>query len=219
MSASPATATTRWSRASCCRSPISGAQQGQIVNTYNFVPNGQVGGGVWTSPTYDAATNTIFLSTGTLAGFTQTQSQAIVALNASNLAYEGSWQLPFSASISDSDWSTTPTLTTDAAGDQLLSVANKNGILYTFNRNNLAAGPIWQNQIAIGGTCPTCGDGTIASGIFANGTLYYAGGHNVQNGHGARRLDHRVRPRHRERCCGAGRPTSRSSARPPTSTA
>jgi outer membrane protein assembly factor BamB len=164
---------------------ISGSQQGQIVNTYNFVPNGQVGGGIWTSPTYDAATNTIFLSTGTLAGYTQTQSQAIVALNATTLSYVGSWQLPFGASIADSDWSTTPTLTTDAAGDQLLSVANKNGILYTFNRNNLGAGPVWQHQIAIGGTCPACGDGTIASGIFANGTLYYAGGRNVENGHGA----------------------------------
>ena len=164
---------------------ISGAQQGQIVNTYNFAPNGQVGGGVWTTPTYDSATNTIFVSTGTLNDHTQTQSQAIVALNASNLAYESSWQLPFSASISDSDWSTTPTLTTDTAGDQLLSVANKNGILYTFNRNNLAAGPVWQQSIAVGGNCPTCGDGTIASGMFANGVLYYAGGHNVQNGHGS----------------------------------
>ena len=64
-------------------------------------------------------------------------------------------------------------------------MANKNGILYTFNRNNLSAGPIWQKQIAIGGDCPTCGDGTIASGIFANGTLYYAGGGNVQGGHGS----------------------------------
>src|ERR1700730_1267211 len=164
--------------------PISGAQQGQIINTYNFVPNGQVGGGVWTSPTYDAATNTIFLSTGTLAGFTQTQSQAIVALNATNLQYVSSWQLPFGASVSDSDWSTTPTLTTDSSGDQLMSVANKNGVLYTFNRNNLSAGPVWQKQIAVGGACPTCGDGTLASGIFANGVLYYAGGHNVQNGHG-----------------------------------
>jgi outer membrane protein assembly factor BamB len=163
---------------------ISGAQQGQIVNTYNFVPNGQVGGGVWTSPTYDAATNSIFVSTGTLAGFTQTQSQAIVELNASTLAYESSWQLPFGASVADSDWSTTPTLTTDPAGDQLMSVANKNGILYTFNRNNLATGPVWQRQIAIGGTCPTCGDGVLTSGIFANGTLYYAGGNNVLNGHG-----------------------------------
>lgn len=164
---------------------IAGAQQGQILNTYNFVPNGQVGGGIWTSPSYDPATGTIFVSTGTLAGYTQTQSQAIVALNASNLAYDSSWQLPFSASLSDSDWSTTPTLSTDAGGDQLLSVANKNGILYTFNRNNLAAGPVWQRQIALGGNCPTCGDGVLASGIFANGVLYYAGGHNVHDGHGS----------------------------------
>ena len=165
--------------------PISGSQQGQIVATHNFVPNGQVGGGIWTSPAYDPATSTIFVSTGTLAGYTQTESQAIVSLNATTLATVGVWQLPFGASVADSDWSTTPTLTTDAAGDQLLSVANKNGTLYTYNRNNLGAGPIWQHQIAIGGNCPTCGDGTIASGIFANGTLYYAGGHTVINGHGS----------------------------------
>ncbi|MBV9855757.1 MAG: PQQ-binding-like beta-propeller repeat protein [Streptosporangiaceae bacterium] len=164
---------------------ISGPQQGQIVATYNFVPNGQVGGGVWTSPTYDAATSTIFVSTGTLNDYTQTQSQAIVALDATTLAYKSSWQLPFEASVSDSDWGTTPTLTTDAAGDQLLSVANKNGILYTFKRGNLAAGPVWQHRIAIGGDCPTCADGTISSGVFANGTLYYAGGSNVSNGHGS----------------------------------
>jgi outer membrane protein assembly factor BamB len=163
---------------------LSGPQQGQIVNTYDFVPNGQVGGGIWTSPTYDATTDTIFVSTGTLNDVTQTQSQAIVALNATDLSYVGSWQLPFIASVSDSDWSTTPTLTSDAAGDKLLSVANKNGILYTFNRNYLGAGPVWQRQIAVGGSCPTCGDGTIASGIYANGMLFYAGGHNVQNGHG-----------------------------------
>jgi hypothetical protein len=157
----------------------------QIVATHNFVPSGQVGGGVWTSPTYDPATNKIFVSTGTLADYTQTESQAIVALDAGTLNSLDRWQLPFGASISDSDWGTTPTLTTDANGNQLLSVANKNGILYTFNRNNLAAGPVWQRQIAIGGTCPTCGDGSIASGIFANGTLYYAGGHAVVNGHGS----------------------------------
>ena len=198
---------------------ISGAQQGQIVNTYNFVPNGQVGGGVWTSPTYDAATNTIFVSTGTLAGYTQTQSQAIVALNASNLSYEGSWQLPFSASIADSDWGTTPTLTTDAAGDQLLSVANKNGILYTFNRNNLAAGPIWQQQIAIGGNVPhlrrrdasppACS--RTACCITPAGTTC-----RTVTARAARSPPSTPAP---ARCSGAGRPTSRSSARPPTSTA
>ena len=84
--------------------------------------------------------------------------------------------------MSDSDWGTTPTLTTDSAGHPLLSVANKNGVLYTFHRNDLAAGPIWQHRVAIGGDCPTCGDGTIASGVFAHGVLYYAGGSNVIEG-------------------------------------
>ena len=151
----------------------------QIVNTADFVPNGQVGGGIWTSPTLDTTTNTVFVSTGTLNLYTQTLSQGVVALDATTLAVKSHWQLPFEAAVSDSDWGTTPTLTTDAKGDQLMSLANKNGVLYTFNRNNLAAGPIWSKQIAIGGDCPTCGDGSISSGTSANGTLYYAGGSNT----------------------------------------
>ncbi|MDQ0259287.1 PQQ-binding-like beta-propeller repeat protein, partial [Sinomonas atrocyanea] len=156
-----------------------------VVADYNFVPTGQVGGGVWTSPALDAATNTVFVSTGTINDYTQKQSQAIVALDAATLAYKSSWQLPFEAAVQDSDWGTTPTLTTDSKGDRLLSVANKNGVVYTFNRDNLAAGPVWQRRIALGGDCPTCGDGTIASGVFANNVLYFAGGNNTGNGHGS----------------------------------
>ena len=186
--------------ASNCDNPLVQGQLLQVnltthllVNTYDFVPNGQVGGGVWTTPTLDTSTTpaTIFATTGTLNDYTQTQSQAIVAINSATLAYEGSWQLPFEAAVSDSDWGTTPTLTTDSAGDQLITAANKNGTVYTWKRSDLELGhpdpnpPLWQHQIAIGGAGPTAGDGTIASGIFANNTLYYAGGHNEVNGHGA----------------------------------
>ena len=164
---------------------ISGAQQGQVVATHYFVPAGQIGGGVWTSPTYDAATNTIFVSTGTINDYTQTQSDALVAVDATTLATKSVWQLPFEVSVSDSDWGTTPTLTTNSSGDPLMSVANKNGVLYTFHRNDIAAGPIWQHRVAIGGDCPPCGDGTIASGVFAKGVLYYAGGSNFSNGSGS----------------------------------
>ncbi len=159
----------------------------QVVGTANMVPNGQVGGGIWTTPTYDASTNKIFVSTGTLNLYSQTLSQAVVSINATTMAIVDHWQLPFEAAVSDSDWGTTPTLTTNSNNDQLVSLANKNGILYTLNRNNMAAGPIWQAQIAYGGDCPTCGDGSIASGTFANNTLYYAGGSNTDAngvGHG-----------------------------------
>src|SRR4029077_18284253 len=132
--------------------------------------------------TYDAITNRIFVSTGTLNLYSQTLSQAVVAIDASSMNIVDSWQLPFEAAVSDSDWGTTPTLTTDSQGHQLVSLANKNGILYTLNRTNPAAGPIWQRQIAYGGDCPTCGDGSIASGVFANGVLYYAGGSNSDAG-------------------------------------
>jgi hypothetical protein len=163
----------------------------KLVHNYNFVPDGEVGGGVWTSPTLDSSTNTIFVTTATLNDYTQTQSQAIVALNASNLAYKGSWQLPFDAAVSDSDWGTTPTLTTDSQGARLVSAANKNGILYTWLRSDLEQGkidthaPLWQYHVAIGGPSPTEGQGTIASGAFAHGVLYYAGGEQVLNGHGS----------------------------------
>ena len=153
----------------------------QVVATAKFVPDGQVGGGVWTSPTLDPATNTVFVSTGTLNLYSQTLSQAVVSLDATTLNIKDHWQLPFEAAVSDSDWGTTPTLTVDSHGRQLVSLANKNGILYTLQRNNLAAGPVWQYQLAFGGDCPYCGDGTISSGVFANGTLYYAAGSNLDS--------------------------------------
>jgi outer membrane protein assembly factor BamB len=180
--------------ASICDAPL---VQGQVlkvdltthavVGTASLVPDGQVGGGVWTTPAYDASTNTIFVSTGTLNLYSQQLSQAVVAIDANSMVVTDHWQLPFESAVSDSDWGTTPTLDADSGGNPLLSLTNKNGILYTFARNNLAAGPIWQRQIAIGGDCPTCGDGSIASGAFANGVLYYAGGANVDAngiGHG-----------------------------------
>jgi hypothetical protein len=53
--------------ASNCDSPLVQGQllevnltSHQITATYNFVPNGEVGGDVWTSPTVDPETNTIF---------------------------------------------------------------------------------------------------------------------------------------------------------------
>jgi hypothetical protein len=157
----------------------------QVVATFNVVPDGQLGGGIWTTPAFDTATNTIFVSTGTLNNFQQTYSQAILAIDAGSLIVKSSWQLPFDAAVFDSDWGTTPTLTTGSNGEQLLSVANKNGVLYTFDRNNLAAGPIWQHRVALGGDCPQCGDGNISSGAFANNVLYYASGKANVNGKGS----------------------------------
>jgi outer membrane protein assembly factor BamB len=156
-----------------------------IVATYDFVPTGQLGGGVWSTPSYDPATNKIFVTTGSRNNYTQTQAPAIVSVDATTMQSSDAWQLPLSQDNGDADFATAPILTTDAAGDQLVSAADKNGILYTWNRNNLAAGPVWQHQVAVGGQCPQCGNGSISSGTFANGVLYWAGGNNVVSGHGS----------------------------------
>jgi outer membrane protein assembly factor BamB len=156
----------------------------QLVNTFNVVPNGQVGGGIWTSPAVDPVSNTIFVTTGTIANTTQVLAQAILAIDASSLTLKDSWQLPANVAVNDSDWGTTPTLFTDASGNLLVAAINKNGFAYALKRTNLAAGPVWQQQVAVGGICPTCGDGSVSSGAFANGTLFLAGGNTTINGTG-----------------------------------
>lgn len=156
----------------------------QVVATLNLVPNGQTGAGVWTSPTLDAATNTIYITTGTISLVSQTLAQAIVAVDASTLTIKSSWQVPQQETVLDSDWGTSPVLSTDAAGDQFISAINKNGYVYTFNRANVGAGPIWRQHIFLGGDCPTCGDGSVSNLTFGNGLLYAAGGNAVTNGVG-----------------------------------
>jgi len=157
----------------------------QIVSTLALVPNGQVGGGIWTSPTIDTATNTIYLTTGTQNQLTQNYAQAIMAVDASTLAIKSYWNVPTAQTVIDSDWGSSPTLFTDSLGDQLVSAVDKNGYLYTFDRTNLAAGPLWQHLFGYGGQCPTpCGDGSVSSGAFANGVLYQAGGNTTINGVG-----------------------------------
>ena len=177
--------------ASNCDNPL---VQGQVmkvdltthlqVGLTKLVDDGQVGGGVWTSPTIDTATNTIYVTTGTINLFSQKYAQAIVAIDAATMAIKDAYQIPFSEAVSDSDWGNTPTLTVDSTGRKLVSATNKNGILYTFDRANLHQGPVWKYQVAYGGDCPTCGDGSISSAAFANGTLYQAAGSTTITGNG-----------------------------------
>jgi outer membrane protein assembly factor BamB len=154
----------------------------QVVNTFNVVPNGQVGGGIWTSPGMDTASNTVYITTGSVGDPSQTLSGAMVALDATTLALKGSWPVPRPAPGFDGDWGTSPIVFNDAGGRQLVAATNKDGITYAFDRNNVSGGPVWQRQIAVGGECPTCGEGSVSSMAFANGLLYAAGGNTTING-------------------------------------
>jgi polyvinyl alcohol dehydrogenase (cytochrome) len=165
-----------------------------IVHTFNFVPQGQYGGGIWTSPSLDTSTNTIFVTTGTRNQLSQTLSEAIVALDASTLAVKSSWAVPTSQETVDSDFGNTPILFNDAQNNALVGAINKNGYAYAFNRNNLVAGPVWTKTVALSGTCPQCGDASVSSGAFGNGTLFLAGGSTTINGKGYRGVVRALNP-------------------------
>lgn len=82
---------------------------------------------------------------------TETYAQAIIELNASDLSFVDSWQVPASQHKVDSDFGATPTLFTATIGGnahEMVGVQNKNGTYYAFDQNSLHAGPVWQKRIS-----------------------------------------------------------------------
>jgi outer membrane protein assembly factor BamB len=157
---------------------------GSILNTFNIVPGGCTGGGLWGSPTIDESAGHIFLATGNTGSCSGSEPNgfALVELNASDLSLVSSYQLSPSERPGDSDFGSTPTLFTNSSSTPMVGVANKNGKYYAFNRNNIAAGPVWTDQVANGGQCPQCGSGSISPSAWDGHNLYIGGGSTTISG-------------------------------------
>ena len=156
---------------------------GALQNTFNVVPNGCTGGGVWSSPTVDAAAGTIYFTTGTPSPDCPSTpgGPSMYELRTSDLSLVGSWTIPVAQQTTDADFGATPTLFNGVIGGQsvpLVGAINKNGIFYAFKRDALPSGPVWQTRIATGGANPTTGNGPIAPAAF-DGTAVYVGGDNT----------------------------------------
>jgi polyvinyl alcohol dehydrogenase (cytochrome) len=131
----------------------------------------------------DAAAGIVYVATGDADQIDCSQptpyAQAVVALRASDLSLLDSWQIPQHDRVPDGDFGTTPTLFTARINGRqraLVGMANKNGTYYAFERTHIGRGPLWQVAIARGGSCPYCGDGSIASSAFDGAQLYVGGG-------------------------------------------
>jgi outer membrane protein assembly factor BamB len=156
---------------------------GALQNTFNVVPNGCTGGGVWSSPTLDAAAGTIYFTTGTPSPDCPSTpgGPSMYELRTSDLSLVGSWTIPPAQQTFDVDFGATPTLFNGVIGGQsvpLVGAIDKNGIFYAFKRDALPSGPVWQTRIATGGANPTTGNGPIAPAAF-DGTTLYVGGDNT----------------------------------------
>jgi outer membrane protein assembly factor BamB len=89
---------------------------------------------------------------------------------------------PFSV---DYEFGASPALFDVPDGRRLIAAANKNGYVYTLNRNALAAGVVWRYQISGPGTSPDLGESSIASAAYARGRLFVAGGRTTDGYPGA----------------------------------
>lgn len=169
------------------------AATGAIQNTFDVVPKGCIGGGVWGSITIDAQTNTLYFATGNdyATGnddpclHAEPNAIALVQLRASDLTFMSAWQVPRAEHGDDADFGSTPTLFTATIGGTLhtlLGVANKNGIYYAFDEARISHGPIWRATVAVGGISPETGQGSISPSAWDGTTLYVAGGNTTIGG-------------------------------------
>jgi hypothetical protein len=165
------------------------AGSGQIQHTFNVVPNGCDGGGVWASPTIDQADGSLYVSTGNPGSCTSAEpyAEAMLKLRASDLSLVGYWQIPPSEQTPDGDFGAAATLfsgTVTSSGTQrsLVGVPNKNGTYYVFDRSSVGTGPVARLGIANPGDCPQCGMGSISPSAWDGTTLYVAGGSTTVKG-------------------------------------
>jgi polyvinyl alcohol dehydrogenase (cytochrome) len=165
------------------------ATSGAIQHVFNVVPNGCVGGGVWSSPTIDISDGSLFFATGNggSCAVNEPYAVAVLKVRASDLAYLDSWQIPAAEQTTDSDFGAAVTLLAGtvapgAAAVKLAGISNKNGTYYLFDRTRLNAGPVKRLLVAQPGDCPQCGKGGISPSAYDGQKLYVAAGNTAING-------------------------------------
>ncbi len=156
---------------------------GAIQHRFDVVPNGCVGGTVWSTPTIDAGSGNLYLVTGSSAPSTcprvEIYSYAVIELHASDLAVVGYWRVPLSKWLADGDFGATPTLFTariQGALVGLVGVAHKNGIYYALVRGAISKGAVWTFKVARRGSDPENGEGSISPSAWDGTAVYVAGG-------------------------------------------
>lgn len=153
---------------------------GAVLGTWWADANQGNGGGVWTSPAFDARTGRLFVTTGTVAKGVQPDTkpwqQAFVAIDPVSMQTLDSFQPVRTDFFTDWDFGASPTLLDLPDGRHLIAAANKNGFVYALDRDHLADGVLWTSLISGSGASPDLGESTIVSAAYANGLLFVGGG-------------------------------------------
>jgi len=107
---------------------------GEELAVWYSVPEGVVGGGVWSSVAANATS--VFATTGNAYASVSFDQNAIVRLDATTLARKAHWIVPNAELIPDPDFGASPTLFT-AGGVNMVGACNKNGWFYAWRASDL----------------------------------------------------------------------------------
>jgi outer membrane protein assembly factor BamB len=157
------------------------AKTGALEDTFDTVPAGCVGGGVWGSIAIDTTADSLYVGTGNpdphnCPGTAKPYTPALLELSTKNLSLISYWQLPLSQQIKDSDFGSTPVLFQSTTGTPMVAISNKNGYLYAFDRGDLSAGPVWQFRVE------DDSEPQLAPSAYNGKNIFVAGGINTVNG-------------------------------------
>ena len=162
---------------------------GDLFGNWWADPGHGSGGGVWTTPAYDARTHELFLTTGTIAeGKTSEQqplADAFVAVDPFTLGTLDHYSPVTADYVTDWDFGASPVLYDTPDGRHWIAATNKNGVVYALDRDDLAAGPQWSFQISDQGASPDEGESAIASPAYAHGLVFVGGARTVDGYAGA----------------------------------
>jgi outer membrane protein assembly factor BamB len=146
-----------------------------------------LGNSIWSSPSYDAQTNTVWATTGNGLSDLETYARAIMAFNASNVSQIVGYAQE-AAPFNDYDFGDGVTIFHTAGGIPMVVALNKNGYAYAFNlttfHGNVSADPAWTLEVTtVPGESysPPAFDGqtlyfgsvntSLPNGTMVNGTL------------------------------------------------
>lgn len=141
-----------------------------------LIPDEEVGAGIWSTPAYDAETDTVYVTTGT--GKQNAHSlqwgSALLAIDGTTLEIKAYYLLPTHSVEEDIEWGSSPTVFTTPGGRKLVAATGKDGGLYVLHATTLAV--VWVSQIAVGCICPECGCGSLSTPAYDGRYLYVGAG-------------------------------------------
>jgi outer membrane protein assembly factor BamB len=147
-----------------------------------LVPKDEQGGGVWSTPAIDEATNTVFVTTGTgdQDADRGVWGGTMLALDATTLNIKAHYFLPTNSLDDDIEWGSSPTLFETPDGTRLVGATGKDGNLYALSRDDLSL--VWTTRLAVSCICPECGCGSLSTPSFDGNMLYVGAGVDDPNG-------------------------------------